>query len=363
MGKERYLTALRNEQPDMVPIWDLGINEPSIINIARHFTDDLPEEKMVHEMSPDELMKMLQTLMLVVDELDFDGVTLPMFLGREVVGENLVKDRLGVVSQVSAHGEPVVVEGPIKSKDDLKKYRPPAPDPSSYIGLQLAKAHIQDKKALVFQLSGTFKFSWALRGGMQVLFMDYFDDPPFVHELANIVTDFLIAAFEGGVDAGADAVILDGDLAMLNTTLMSPGQYREFIKPYHEKIIRAVHDKGSLIVKHSDGNLWPIMDDLIEIGIDGIHPIQPQSMDIAEVKSRIGDKVCLLGNIDCQDLLCDDTPEKVEEVVKETIRAAAPGGGYILSSSNTIHPDVKPENAIAMFRAARKYGAYPIDLP
>ncbi len=362
MGKERYLTALKNEQPDMVPIWDLGINEPSIINIAKHFTDDLPPLKMVHEMAPDELMKMLQTLMLIVDELDFDGVTMPMFLGREIVGENLVRDRMGVVSQVSPHGEPVVMEGPIKTKSDLKSYRPPLPNASSFIGLQLAKAHIRDSKALVFQLSGTFKFSWAVRGGMQNLFMDYFDDPPFVHELANIVTDFLIAAFEGAVEAGADAVVLDGDLAMNETTLMSPNQYREFIKPYHEKIVRAVHNKGSLIIKHSDGNLWPIIDDLLEIGIDGIHPIQPQSMDIAEVKSKIGAKVCLLGNIDCQELLCDETPEKVEQVVKETIRVAAPGGGYILSSSNTIHPDVKAENAIAMFRAARKYGTYPISL-
>ena len=83
-------------------------------------------------------------------------------------------------------------------------------------------------------------------------------------------------------------------------------------------------------------------------------------MDIGEVKRKAGARVCLLGNIDCQELLCCGTPGNVEKVVRETLRIAAPGGGYILSSSNSIHPDVKPENAIAMFRAARKYGAYPV---
>ena len=362
MHKDRFMTALRGEQPDMVPLWDLGINETSIINIARHFTDDLPPDKLVHEMTPDELIKIVNTLMLVTDELDFDGVTVPAFLGRESVGSGTIKDKLGVVLQPSPHGEPVVLDGPIKSREDLASYKAPVPDASWFLAVQMAKNHLQGGKAIVFQLSGTFKFSWALRGGMQHLCMDYIEDPQFAHALARVVTDMLIAGFEGAMDAGADAVVLDGDLAMNNTTLMSPAHYREFIKPYHKEIVDAVHAKGGLVVKHSDGNLWPIIDDLIEIGVDGIHPIQPQCMDIAEVNKAVGDRVCLLGNIDCQRLLCEATPEQVADVVKQTIRAAAPGGGYILCTSNTIHPDVKPGNAIAMYRAGRDYGRYPISV-
>ena len=362
MGKERYMTALGGGQPDAVPIWDLGINEPSIVNIAKHFTDDLPPVKLVHEMTPDEMIKIVNTLMLIVEELDFDGVTVPAFMGRETIGENRIKDKLGVISQPSLHGEPVVMEGPIKSRDDLKSYRAPVPDASWFMAVQLAKARLKDSKAIVFQLSGTFKISWALRGGMPTLFMDYFDDPEFAHDLARVVTDFLVETFRGAMDAGADACVLDGDLAMNTNTLMSPDWYREFIKPYHKEVVDAVHEMGGLIIKHSDGNLWPVVDDLLDIGIDGIHPIQPQCMDIAEVKQKIGDQVCLLGNIDCQSLLCNESTERVEEVVRDTIKIAAPGGGYILSSSNTIHPDVKAENAIAMFRAARKYGKYPIEL-
>ena len=81
-------------------------------------------------------------------------------------------------------------------------------------------------------------------------------------------------------------------------------------------------------------------------------------MDIEEVKSHLAGRACILGNIDCRDLLPFGTEEEVERVTRETIEKAAPGGGYIISSSNSIHPGCKPENYIAMVRAAHKYGGY-----
>jgi uroporphyrinogen decarboxylase len=81
-------------------------------------------------------------------------------------------------------------------------------------------------------------------------------------------------------------------------------------------------------------------------------------MDIGEVKTYLAGKMCVLGNIDCRDLLVSGTEEEVEQTVRETIEKAAPGGGYIISSSNSIHPNVRPENYIAMVRAAHKYGIY-----
>jgi uroporphyrinogen decarboxylase len=102
------------------------------------------------------------------------------------------------------------------------------------------------------------------------------------------------------------------------------------------------------------------MEHMVQSGFDGIHPIQPQCMDIGEVKAKYGNRICLMGNIDCTYLLPAGTPEQVEQAVKETIRVAAPGGGYIISSSNTIHPSCKGENYVALVKAARKYGNYPI---
>lgn len=105
-------------------------------------------------------------------------------------------------------------------------------------------------------------------------------------------------------------------------------------------------------------DMWPILDDLIEIGFDGYHPIQPDCMNIAEVKTHTAGKLCLVGNIDCRYLLCAGNEAEVKETVRETIDTAKPGGGYIIMSSNSIHPGVKPENYLSMVKTAHKYGIY-----
>ncbi|MCK4816239.1 nucleoside 2-deoxyribosyltransferase, partial [bacterium] len=117
-----------------------------------------------------------------------------------------------------------------------------------------------------------------------------------------------------------------------------------------------VHCRGSMIAKHSDGNVWQLLDEWMEVGFDGFHPIQPQCMDIKEVKHYVGKKMALIGNIDCRTLLVLGSEEEVKETVKETIEVAAPGGSYIISSSNSIHPNCKPQNYIAMVEAAHQYG-------
>ena len=179
-----------------------------------------------------------------------------------------------------------------------------------------------------------------------------------VHDMARISVDFDKAAIDIIADIGADAVTMPGDLAGEDTTIMSPKHYREYIKPYQKQIVDYAHKRGLKIIKHTDGNMWPILDDFLEIGFDGVHPIQPQCMDIGEVKTHLAGKMCVMGNIDCRTLLVTETEADVVKSVKETIEKAAPGGGYIISSSNSIHPNVVPENYIAMIKAAHEYGVY-----
>jgi len=101
------------------------------------------------------------------------------------------------------------------------------------------------------------------------------------------------------------------------------------------------------------------MDILIDSGYDGLNPLEPQAgMDLKKVKDAYGAKICLLGNIDCKELLPSGTLDQVEAAVKHAIEAGAPGGGYILCDSNSLHPGVNPENCIAMFEATKKYGRY-----
>ena len=189
--------------------------------------------------------------------------------------------------------------------------------------------------------------------------IDYIDNPKLAHALARMSTDYHKEEATAAIEAGADAVIFEDDMAFNTNTLMSPAQFDEFIAPYLKELVDAVHEKGAKALKHTDGNIWPIIDRFVDIGLDGIHPLQPQAgMDLKKVKAHCGDKVCLLGNIDCGELLSDGTEEEVELTVKKAIEDAASGGGYILSSSNTIHPGCKPENYIAMVRALKKYGEY-----
>ena len=135
------------------------------------------------------------------------------------------------------------------------------------------------------------------------------------------------------------------------------GQFREFVLPPLKTMIAMIHDEGAFCIKHSDGNLYPILEDIVSAGPDGINPVEPVAgMDLATVKRLVGDRVCITGNIDCAHLLPHGTPKQVREAVRLAIADAAPGGGYILTSSNSIHSSCRPENFVAMVRACQEFG-------
>jgi uroporphyrinogen decarboxylase len=359
-GRERIMTALERGQADVVPIWEMAYNEPSIIGIARHFlpAEELPPPKMMVDMSSQERLQLMNALLTFVRELDLDGVTAVSSAPRRRIDESHLQDALGVVYHGSEHGEPYPVAGPIGEPADLKGFEMRQPEDSDFAMLDLLRA-VFPEKAVAYHMPATFKLSWTLRGSMENLLIDYVDDPDFVHAIARRVTDHCFEMIDIAFDKGADFIACEGDLAHNPGPLMSPRHYDEFIGPYHKEICERVHRNGGKIIKHSDGKLNSLIPGLLAAGFDGIHPIQPQCMDIGETKREFGDRACLLGNIDCSFLLCFGSPEEVRQSVKETIADAAPGGGYIISSSNSIHPGCKPENYLAMVEAAREYGRYP----
>ena len=358
-SKERILTALKGQQPDKVPVLELYINESSIVRLARLLAPEAVGVKAAKDRFGEERLEILDLYCLVVEELGLDATCSNFSIGIEPIGEDRCRDKFGTVYYLSEHGEPLPLDGPIRDRSDIEGF-----DMVSKLKLEdFARVqYVMDKvgrdKAHFVCITDPFKVSWRRRGGMQNLLMDYVLDPGLVHDLARIATDFDMAAIDMAVEVGADGIVVPGDLAGEQTMMMSPEHYREYIKPYHREIVDHAHGRGVSIVKHTDGNIWSILDDLLEVGFDGIHPIQPQCMEIAEVKAHVAGKACLLGNIDCRDLLPFGTEEEVERTVKETIEKAAPGGGYIISSSNSIHPGCRPENYIAMVKAAHKYGVY-----
>ena len=127
--------------------------------------------------------------------------------------------------------------------------------------------------------------------------------------------------------------------------------------------MQAYKDLGLYIIKHTDGNIRSILDTIVESGIDCLDPIDPVAgMDLAEMKHKYGHRITLKGNVDCAQTLTFKSVEETIEETKNCLRIAAPGGGYILSSSNSIHSAVKPENYMAMLETLKKYGTYPINV-
>lgn len=122
-------------------------------------------------------------------------------------------------------------------------------------------------------------------------------------------------------------------------------------------------DAGIKVIFHSDGNLWQILDDLLNAGIDGLNPIEPLAgMDLGKLKRRYGKRLVLVGGIDCSVLLPLGTPEQIHNAVKEAIRVAAPGGGFFIGSSSEITPSTPLENVLAFFEACRTHGRYPVQV-
>ena len=114
------------------------------------------------------------------------------------------------------------------------------------------------------------------------------------------------------------------------------------------------------MIFHSDGNIWDVIEDIIDAGFWGLHPIDPKAMDINEVKKRYGDKIALVGNTDLEFPLGTGKPEDVDQWIRQRIHDLAPGGGYVVSSGNSVPEYVPLENYKAMLLAGHKYGKYPI---
>ena len=356
-SKERILTALSHHEPDRVPLYIHGINEAPIIGIGKHITDGLPEPKQFVEMTDAEKFKLMDTLFLIHEHYEIDGFT-AFEIGNDVrIDDKHVQDEWGVVYELSPIGLPVAKHHPIQDLSDLMKFKAPDPKEEYYLLFDLARDRLKDH-AMFWMMRGSFVRSWRLCG-VENWMLKMFDSPEFVHDLAQKILDASMIRLERLAKAGLDVLIVEDDIADKNFPLVSPDQFLEFINPYNRQLVQRGHELGLKVIRHSDGNLWPLMDILLDTGYDGLNPLEPQAgMDLKKVKDYCGERLCLLGNIDCVDLLPNGTPEQVESAVKQAIDDGGRGGGLIICSSNSLHPGVNPENCITMFETTKSYGVY-----
>lgn len=208
--------------------------------------------------------------------------------------------------------------------------------------------------------SGTlFECAWLLRG-MENLLVDFLTNPKLAAALLDRLTASGIESATRLSQAGVDILLTGDDVAAQRGMLMSPGLWRKWLRPRMAEIIAAAKkvNPDLLVFYHSDGNLEPVIRDLIEIGIDILNPVQPECMDPAALKREYGNHLAFWGTIGIQTTMPFGTPEEVRATVKERIDTVGQTGGLLLAPTHVIEPDVPWRNVMAFFEAVEEYGWY-----
>jgi uroporphyrinogen decarboxylase len=259
--------------------------------------------------------------------------------------------------------------------DDVAHFDwPDARDPARWAGLREEARQMfeQTDYALVAyrpKYNGLFELCQVLRGTEKLL-MDMALNPAFVEALFWKVGEVLKEFYRAQLDtvgAYVEWVEVGDDLGGQNGPLISPKMYRQLLKPVHADLIQCIrsHPSGVKVMYHTCGSIMPFIPDLIDIGVDILHPIQvaARNMDPARIKAEFGSRLCLLGGVDAQHTLRVGTPQQVAEEVYLRIQQMGRGGGYVLAPSHNMGDDVPLGNILTFFAAAKQYGAYPMAGP
>jgi uroporphyrinogen decarboxylase len=342
MPEERVLAALARKEPDQVPHFE-WVHSPSVIKAVTGGDDYLD----------------------LVEALDLDGIALGAAYRYEQLGPNLWKDEWGPERIIADDGYPVVVEGStfLKTWEDLAAWEPPDPDdPYRYEPLKAAAERFGGYRAIVLRLRDVFSCPRDYMGYEHVM-ISMALEPDLVSAVIEKTINHYLRILERAVDIGVTCVVTGDDIADNRGPLFSPQLFKDLMLPHYRRLVDAVHSYGLKHLKHSDGNMYPFLDIIADAGSDLIDPVDPKAgMTLKEVKARYGDRMTIKGNIDQVDLLRDGSPQDVVEAVKKAIVDAGVGGGYICSSSNSIHPGVDIDLYRTMIAAIREYGKYPLDI-
>lgn len=185
-------------------------------------------------------------------------------------------------------------------------------------------------------------------------------DPAGMQRLAQAMADYNAEFAACCLEAGAHAILIGDDIAWDGGMFLSPDTWRELLLPALARQAEQTRALGAPVFYHADGNINPVLPDLAALGIAGLHSLQPSGgMDLAAVKGRWGEQLCLWGNLDLGFPLTTGSEADLERVVAQTVRTGAPGGGYIFSSAaGDLGADLPPERVRLMYTAAAACGEY-----
>ncbi|MBN1299059.1 MAG: hypothetical protein JW997_05170 [Actinobacteria bacterium] len=334
-SRERLIAALELKIPDRIPVFENSI-APNVI------------EAIIGK----------NNLLEMVEFLDLDGIAVTINYKKDFKGSCEYVDEFGILRRVGQTYD-MQLNYPIKSMDDLISYRWPDPkEKEKFVNISKAADYFGASRAVIVLLRDVFSNPRDLMGFENFL-MSFYENKPLVIELIKKSVEYSIILAQKAKDAGADIVLATDDYADNKGPMINPKLFEEIFAPQLKLLFSEYKKAGLKIIKHTDGDILSIVDYIIESGIDCIDPVDPLAgMDLDFFKKNFGSKICIKGNVDCATTLVNGSISDVSEEVRNCIIKAAGKGGYILSSSNSIHSGVKPDNFMAMVEAARKYGKY-----
>lgn len=245
--------------------------------------------------------------------------------------------------------------GVIMSVEGFEKYQFPSPQDFDYSRFERVRSILPEGMGVIGQYGDIFTMTWEMMG-FESFSLALFENPELVSALNEKIGCLVLPMFEYFAQSDAvDMLWYSDDIAFTEGLLVSPETLRTLFFPWLRKIGDLARKSGKPLLYHTDGILWSVFDEIIDCGVDAIHPIEPKAMDIVDVKKRYGDKLCLLGNVDV-DVLARGTREQIRSTVRENIERVGYNGGYCVGSGNSIPEYVQYGNYLALLEATREFG-------
>jgi len=345
---ERYLTALHCQEPDRVPLGDWHV-------------DPLVKEAFLGR-PVDSLGDLIEFWRLA----GYDFVTASAGILEPVRAPEGMTTKGEAVRTEYGRGRErewaLEHEGMIATWEQFERYPWPTADEFDYSQWGFLDAHLPRGMKAVLLLGKIYTTVWMYMGAER-FFQALEEDPELIEAMFEKVGRIQYETFLRVIEHPClGAVLNPDDIAHNLGLLVHPKHLRRYVFPWYEKMGRICRDKGLGWIFHSDGDCTEAMDDLIDCHFHGFNPIQPNAMDIVEVKRQWGDRLCLIGNLNLDSTLTLGSPKDVRAEVYERIRQIGPGGGFMVASSNSVTDYVPLENFKAMVEATFEFGRYPLDL-
>lgn len=367
LPKQRMIAALEFTHPDRIPVGETGIDYSITEQVLKRpslYRGKWKEYTAIWEGRRDEYVESCKRDIVDLART-FDHDFVPAFLvpsritpppQPEFVGPYTWRMPDGRVFGYApeTEGHHFILSHPDYELDDIRP-----------IPLEIDESQLELVRHLVKELGGTHFILGRpgdgilpiMRYTLTFLLEGMILKPQVIHRIIEVETQHCIDVANVLLDAGCDGVLPTSDLAGNRAPFMSPQMFREFLFPWLKAECDAVHAKGKHLIKHTDGNLWPILDLMIEAGIDGWQGIQPRiGMTLPKLQERYGGRLCFFGGVDV-DTLIAGTAAQVEEEVRVACESAPAAGGLVLTCGNTLMKGVQLDNYWAMQRAVQRFNA------